>query len=138
MVTEEEAERIRADYKAGMTYRELAKKYRKSLRDIAKIIKGGAVEKVREEAIMTWELPHHIKMKAQTESGSSLSDVITFLMKQPAKRFSDPNYCDNLRSMLFILINIAAKHGIRPHREDLDKVLRGKLELAAMRWIKKQ
>jgi hypothetical protein len=47
MVTEEEkAEQVRVDYAAGLTYRELAKKHRKSLRDISIILKGGAAKEV--------------------------------------------------------------------------------------------
>lgn len=142
MVTEKEAEQIRADYKAGMSYRELAKKHRKSLRDIAKIIKGGAVGEAREEeVIMSWELPYNIKGTVHTKNGYSLSDAVTdaveWLMEKPVQKFLDPGYSYNPRSILFDLINLATRHGINPHREDLHKVLRGTLEFAVMRWIKK-
>jgi transcription elongation factor Elf1 len=51
MVTEDEvAKLIRADYEAGVPQKELAKKYRKSLRDVSKTLKDETPEKLQEEA----------------------------------------------------------------------------------------
>jgi len=47
-------EQIKADYEAGMGYRDLAKKYRKSFRDLAKILKGkgSLMETIEEQAAL--------------------------------------------------------------------------------------
>lgn len=44
-------EQIREDYRRGLTYRQLAKKYRKSLRDISRILKGEGVAVVEKDKI---------------------------------------------------------------------------------------
>ena len=62
-----------------------------------------------------------------------LDKFVSVIKNQEKPGVLGPGSCGDLRRMLFGVINLAFRHGIKPHRDDLNKVLRDKLEFAAMR-----
>jgi len=123
-VSTEEA--IREDYKQGLTYRQLAKKYRKSLRDISAILKGEkATAKPRE--VLSAELPAYLNDEKTKNllKGLMLTGRIT--------GFDSRIECD-IREVTFELVSELTKEGWKINRVDLARFLNGQIEFAVVRW----
>ena len=122
-VTLEQA--IRRDYEAGMTYRQLAKKYRKSFRDIAAILKGPTAPQPKE--VLSAELPAYLNDR-------EVKNLVQGLLLTGRISFDDPKLESDVRQIAFELISKLSAQGWKVNRADLAKFLDGQLEFAVVRW----
>jgi len=133
-VTEEEA--IRLDYEKGLTYRDLAKKYRKSLRDITRIIKGEIPSK-RETYLSIEIFDIIINKKPENKTQKELlarifTDMTHFCLDVPLN-FKD---AEERKSIMQLIVDLK-KLGYRINRADLIRFLQGKLDFLCVRWNKR-
>jgi len=102
MVTDDVAEQIRRDYEQGLTYRQLAKKYRKSFRDISAILK--CEEKPKPGEVISAELPNYFK-KQETKN------LLNCLMVTGKLSELNEEFAHDIREIVFNLIAELAKKG---------------------------
>jgi hypothetical protein len=126
-------EKIREEYRAGASYRQLAKKYKLSFRKLAEIIKGCEADAY----LPTWKVAKLFEEDKTylyiSCSGTDMpvSQVFEYLAEALDVR-SEP-----FRLAVFQLVKYLADKGFEPVREDLDAVLKGSLSFHVMRWVKK-
>jgi uncharacterized protein (DUF433 family) len=128
-------ERIREEYRAGASYRQLAKKYRLSFRKLAEIIKGGEADAY----LPTWKVA---KLFEEDKTELHLYYNYNFYDFKISEAFEELAQAENVKSewfrlLIFRLVKYLAEKGYEPVREDLDAVLKGSLSFHAMRWVKR-
>lgn len=128
-------ERIRQDYAEGLSYRKLAEKYRKSLRDISKILKGDA--RGRNKTLLSVELGNVCGDKGEYAWIETLLNVGNIKRCGECGLFPGQPFTEqDIKDYLFVTIAFLYDEGWRINRADLTKFLKGTLDFAAVRWIR--
>jgi len=130
-------EAIRRDYANGLTYRELAKKYRKSPKTLVAILKGPRA--VKEEAISV-ELKRLFndnekiggRLTSLLEIGN-IKEVEELVHPETEKPFTTEVA---VRDLVFDMISYLKDEGWTVNRDDLKNFLAGKLDFAVIRWLR--
>jgi len=132
----DEEKQIREDYfQKGLGYRELAKKHRKSFRDLARIIKGeekgGAME------LSTMELIVCVKKDLENDEDDG---VLTYNLRELIKFFdghTDISEDTWWHNVFYEILEYLADYGMSMRHEDLRAVLKGKLPFLCAKWYKR-